>query len=53
MVYVIGARVKHPNYGLGVLLGNKHKRRDGCWYWHVSYDDGTFGYNRESNLIIT
>lgn len=52
VVFITGVRVTHRTYGLGIILGNKHKRKDGFWYWHVAYDDGTFGYNRENSLTI-
>lgn len=45
-----GDKVIHYKYGEGVILGNYHKRPDGHYYWHIRYDNGTFGYNRESSL---
>lgn len=47
----IGDRVKHFSYGKGIILGNYHKRGQ-HYYWHIQYEDGTFGYNRESSLEL-
>ena len=49
-VFQIGDIVKHYRYGKGTILGNYHLRPDGCYYWHIKYDNNTFGYNRESSL---
>lgn len=48
----IGMRVSHLIYGVGTVLGNRHQRRNGLYYWHVQYDDGTFGYAAEHNLSV-
>ena len=50
--FQIGDRVEHFKYGTGTILGNYHQRPDGNWYWHVQYDNGTFGYNRERGLRL-
>lgn len=46
-----GKRIRHPAYGLGWVLGNRHQRHNGLFYWHVQYDDGTYGYAAEHNLL--
>ena len=46
----IGSRVSHEIYGDGTVLGNRHERNDGSFYLHIQYDDGTFGYAKESGL---
>ena len=51
--FEIGDRVDHYKYGEGTILGNYHQRSDGKYYWHIQYDDGTFGYNQEGSLIPT
>jgi len=48
----VGSRVSHRIYGCGIVLGNRHKRHDGEFYIHVQYDDGTFGYAKESGLEV-
>ena len=52
MKFSIGNRVRHYKYGVGTILGNYHCRPDGNYYWHIQYDDGTFGYNREVSLEL-
>lgn len=47
--FCIGDRVVHFKYGHGTILGNYHKRGQ-AYYWHIQYDDNTFGYNTEKNL---
>jgi hypothetical protein len=47
----IGDKVKHFAYGKGVILGNYHKRA-GSYYWHIQYENDSFGYNQESNLKL-
>jgi len=46
----VGDRIEHILYGKGTILGNYHQRQTGGWYWHVGYDNGTFGYNKESSM---
>jgi RNA polymerase-interacting CarD/CdnL/TRCF family regulator len=46
----IGDKVYHPIYGFGTILGNRHKRHNGRYYWHVEYEDHTFGYASENKL---
>lgn len=48
----IGMRISHPHFGEGIVLGNRHKRHNGMFYWHIQYDDGTFGYAAEHNLTV-
>jgi hypothetical protein len=47
--FKIGERIIHHRYGKGIILGNYHKR-GGNWFWHVQYDNGTFGYNTEQAM---
>lgn len=47
----IGDKVHHYRYGRGTILGNHHKRGN-TWYWHIGYDNKTFGYNSESCLRL-
>lgn len=49
--FEIGDRVKHYAYGKGTILGNYHKRGEN-YYWHIQYDNNTFGYNSESSLKL-
>lgn len=49
-VFKVGDRVYHLVYGFGTILGNRHQRHNGLYYWHIQYDDGTFGYGAESRL---
>jgi len=49
--YEIGDRVKHYAYGKGTILGNYHKRGQN-YYWHIQYDNNTFGYNMEQSLKL-
>jgi hypothetical protein len=48
--FKVGDRIKHFAYGKGTILGNYHKRPDGNYYWHIEYDNHTFGYNREISM---
>ena len=50
--FKIGDRIVHHVYGEGIILGNYHKRLDGNYYWHIQYDNGTFGYNQETSLYL-
>jgi hypothetical protein len=47
--FKVGDRIMHYKYGAGTILGNYH-RRGAIWYWHIGYDNGTFGYNSESSM---
>jgi len=49
--FEIGDRVKHYKYGKGIILGNYHKRGE-YYYWHIQYDNNTFGYNTEQSLKL-
>ena len=49
-MFEIGDRIEHYKYGIGTIIGNYHQRPDEYYYWHIGYDNGTFGYNRESSL---
>ena len=51
MDFKIGDRVIHRRYGKGTILGNYH-RRGSNWFWHIEYDNGTFGYNSEYSLSL-
>lgn len=48
----IGDVVIHYKFGKGEILGNYHKRLDGKYYWHIRFDDNTFGYARETALKL-
>lgn len=52
MKYELGDLITHLKYGRGIVLGNYHKRPDDNYYYHIKYDDGSFGYNRESSLTL-
>jgi len=43
--FQLGDLIEHKQYGRGIILGNYHKRPDGNFYYHVNYDNGSFGYN--------
>lgn len=48
----MGDLIIHYKYGRGIILGNYHKRPDGYYYYHIHYDNKTFGYNRETSLQL-
>jgi hypothetical protein len=50
--FKIGDRISHYSYGEGVILGNYHKRIDAKYYWHIQYDNGTYGYNQAGSLKL-
>lgn len=50
--FCLGDKVIHYRFGKGTLLGNYHKRLDGNYYWHILYDNKTYGYNQESSLKL-
>jgi len=47
--FKIGDVIDHFSYGRGVILGSYH-RRGKYYYWHIKYDNDTYGYNRETSL---
>jgi hypothetical protein len=49
--FKVGDRIRHYRHGKGTILGNYH-RRGRFWYWHIGYDNGTFGYNSESSMNL-
>lgn len=48
----IGDKISHYRFGRGKILGNYHKRLDGNYYWHILYENRTYGYNQESSLKL-
>lgn len=49
--FSIGDKIVHYRYGKGIILGNYH-RRGPSFYWHIQYENGTFGYNQEGCLKL-
>jgi len=50
--FSIGDKISHYRFGKGTILGNYHKRPDGNYYWHILYDNTTYGYNQETSLKL-